>query len=133
MIEPAWWLSAGDGSIRSGISRAGRLQRLPLKLYDPIVIGVVAGLVWRFPAIRHRHLDVGPGTGYLIDHSGIPDGRHFTIVDANPNVLRHAARRLRRLNVTAVEADVLKPLPVDGPFDSAALCLVISACRARLV
>ena len=108
---------------------------LLLKLYDPIVIGVVAGLVWRFPAnrlpdeyrarIRDRHLDVGPGTGYLIDHSGIPDGSHVTIVDPNPNVLRHATRRLRRLNVTAVEADVLKPLPVDGPFDSAALSLVI--------
>ena len=108
---------------------------LLLRLYDPIVIGVVAGLVGRFPAdplpdlyrsrIRERHLDVGPGTGYLIDHSGIPDGSHITIVDPNPNVLRHATRRLHRLNVTAVEADVLKPLPVDGPFDSAALSLVI--------
>ena len=75
--------------------------------------------------IPDRHLDVGPGTGYLIDHSGIPDGSHITIVDPNPNVLRHATRRLRRLDITAVEADVLKPLPVEGPFDSAALCLVI--------
>ena len=100
-----------------------------------IVIGVVAGPSGRFPAdplpdlyrarIRERHLDVGPGTGYLIDHSGHPDGSHITIVDPNPNVLRHATRRLHRLNVTAVEADVLKPLPVDGPFDSAALSLVI--------
>src|SRR6185503_16278833 len=106
-----------------------------LKLYDPVVIGVVAGLVWRFPKkplpvlyrsqIRERHLDIGPGTGYLLDHSGIPDGRHVTIVDPNPNVLRHAKKRLRRLKITAVEADVLKPLPVDGPFDSAALSLVI--------
>jgi SAM-dependent methyltransferase len=66
-----------------------------------------------------------PARAYLIDHSGLPDGRHVTIVDPNPNVLRHATRRLRRLNVTAVEADVLKPLPVEGPFDSAALSLVI--------
>jgi len=29
------------------------------------------------------------------------------------------------MDVTAVEADALKPLPVDGPFDSAALHLVI--------
>jgi len=48
-----------------------------------------------------------------------------TILDPNPNVLRHASRRLRRLNVTAVEADVLKPLPVVGPFESAALHLVL--------
>jgi SAM-dependent methyltransferase len=108
---------------------------LLLKLYDPIVIGILGRLLWRFPGyplvdlyrsrISDRHLDIGPGTGYLIDHSGIPDGGHVTIVDPNPNVLRHATRRLRRLHVTAVEADVLKPLPVEAPFDSAALSLVI--------
>jgi SAM-dependent methyltransferase len=108
---------------------------LLLKMYDPIVIGVVAPVVWRFPVeplpalyrarIRARHLDVGPGTGYLLDHSGIPDGSHVTVLDPNPNVLRHVTKRLRRLDITAVEADVLKPLPVDGPFDSAALCLVL--------
>jgi SAM-dependent methyltransferase len=108
---------------------------LLLKLYDPIVIGVLSRLFWRFPGdplvdlyrakITDRHLDVGPGTGYLIDHSGIPDGSHITIVDPNPNVLRHASRRLHRLDVTAIEGDVLKPLPVEGPFDSAGLSLVL--------
>jgi SAM-dependent methyltransferase len=108
---------------------------LLLRLYDPIVIGVLSRVLWRFPPkrlptlyrarIRDNHLDVGPGTGYLIDHSGIADGSHVTILDPNPNVLRHAAKRLRRLDVTVVEADVLKPLPVEGPFDSAALCLVL--------
>ena len=49
----------------------------------------------------------------------------MTILDPNANVLDHASRRLRHLEVTAVEADVLKPLPVSGPFDSAALHLVI--------
>lgn len=108
---------------------------LLLKLYDPIVIGVVSRVVWRFPVnrltdeyrarIRDRHLDVGPGTGYLIDHAGLTDGSHVTILDPNPNVLRHVAKRMRRLDVTAVEADVLKPLPVEGPFDSAALSLVL--------
>ena len=108
---------------------------LLLKLYDPIVIGIVSRVVWQFPAtrlvdeyrarIRDRHLDVGPGTGYFIDHSGIREGGHVTIVDPNPNVLRHVMKRLRRLDVTAIEADVLKPLPFDGPFDSAALSLVV--------
>jgi SAM-dependent methyltransferase len=108
---------------------------LLLKLYDPIVIGVVSRVVWRFPVklltdlyrsrIRERHLDVGPGTGYLLDHSGLADGSRVTILDPNPNVLRHVARRLRRLDVRTIEADVLKPLPVEGPFDSAALSLVL--------
>jgi SAM-dependent methyltransferase len=108
---------------------------LLLKLYDPIVIGFVSWLVWRVPAdpilegyrrhIRDDHLDIGPGTGYFLDKSSLPDGSRVTIVDPNTNVLRYASQRLRRLDVTAVEADVLKPLPVRAPFDSAALNLVI--------
>lgn len=47
------------------------------------------------------------------------------ILDPNAKVLDHASRRLRHFDVTAVEADVLKPLPVSGPFDSAALHLVM--------
>jgi len=106
-----------------------------LKLYDPIVIGLFAGALWRCPTnelvdryrrhIRARHLDVGPGTGYFIERSGLPAGSQVTIVDPNRNVLDHVSRRLPHLDVTAVEADALKPLPVEGPFDSAALHLVI--------
>jgi SAM-dependent methyltransferase len=109
--------------------------RTLLRLYDPVVLGVVAKAVWRCPTarleegyrqhIRDRHLDVGPGTGYFIERSGLPDGSRVTILDPNPNVLDHAARHLRRLDVTAVEADVLRPLPLAGRFDSAALNLVI--------
>jgi SAM-dependent methyltransferase len=106
-----------------------------LKLYDPLVLGFAARFVWRCPTtrlvegyrqhVRDRHLDVGPGTGYFLELSGLPDGSRVTILDPNTNVLDHASRRLRHLDVTAVEADVLKPLPVAGPFDSAALHLVI--------
>ncbi|MEK6721871.1 MAG: class I SAM-dependent methyltransferase [Chloroflexota bacterium] len=109
--------------------------RLLLNVYDPMVLGPIARFVWRCPTtglveqyrrhIRDRHLDVGPGTGYFLEQSGLPDGSRVTILDPNRNVLDHASRRLRRLDVTAVEADVLKPLPVDGPFDSAAMHLVI--------
>ena len=105
-----------------------------LRLYDPIVLGVVASAVWRRPRsrlvegyrqhIRDRHLDVGPGAGYFIEHSGLPDGSRVTILDPNPNVLDHAARRLQRLAITAMEADVLKALPVVG-----LACL--DRCRAR--
>ncbi len=116
---------------------AGQRDYSPLLLraYDPIVLGPVARFVWRCPTtrllegyrqhVRPRHLDVGPGTGYFLDRSGLPDGSPVTILDPNPNVLEHASRRLGRLDVTPVRADVLKPLPVEGPFDSAALNLVI--------
>ncbi len=112
---------------------------LVLRLYDPLVVGPVARYVWRTPIsrlvdryrehIRDRHLDVGPGTGYFIDRSGLRDGSRVTILDPNPNVLEHASRRLERLDITAVEADVGKPLPVDGPFASAALHMVIHCLR----
>jgi SAM-dependent methyltransferase len=108
---------------------------LLLKAYDPLVLGPVARFVWRCPTtrlveryrryIRAPHLDVGPGTGYFLARSGLPDGSRVTILDPNANVLDHASRRLRHLDVTVVEADVCKPLPIDGPFSSAALHLVI--------
>jgi len=106
-----------------------------LRIYDRLVLGVFARFMWRMSTsdhvrlyrehIRSNHLDVGPGTGYFLEHANLPDGSRVTILDPNPNVLRHVTRRLRRLEVTAVEADVLKPLPVHGPFDSAALSGVI--------
>lgn len=106
-----------------------------LKIYDPVILGLFTRVVWRCPTsllveryrrhIRHRHLDVGPGTGYFLERAGLPDGAPVTLLDPNANVLDHASRRLQRLDITAVEADALKPLPVDGPFDSVALHFVI--------
>jgi SAM-dependent methyltransferase len=106
-----------------------------LRVYDPFVLGFMARRVWRCPtsrlvdgyrrSIRPRHLDVGPGTGYFLEQSGLPEGSPVTILDPNPNVLEHASRRLQNLDITPVEADVLKPLPIEGEFDSAALHLVI--------
>jgi SAM-dependent methyltransferase len=106
-----------------------------LAIYDRFVLGFVSWFVWRTPIepimagyrhhIRDGHLDVGPGTGWFIERSSLPDGSRVTLVDPNPNVLSHAARKLERLDVTTVQADVLKPLPVEGPFESAALNLVL--------
>jgi SAM-dependent methyltransferase len=108
---------------------------LVLRLYDPLVLGPIARFVWGCPAggllkryrrhVRDNHLDVGPGTGYFLVHSGLPAGSRVTILDPKADVLRHVSRRLRSFDLTAVQADVLKPLPVRGPFDSAALNLVI--------
>lgn len=110
-------------------------NRLLLNVYDPLVLGPIARFVWRCPTsgllaryrqrVRAPHLDVGPGTGYFLEESGLPAGSPVTIVDPNATVLGHVARRLRHLDITTVEADVLKPLPVEGPFQSAALHLVI--------
>jgi len=64
---------------------------------------------------------VGPGTGYFLARAGMPVGSPVTLLDPNVHVLGHASRRLQRLDITTIKADVCKPLPVHGPFDSAAL------------
>ena len=95
----------------------------------------MARVVWRCPTppvvdryrqhLGRRHLDVGPGTGYFLDKAGLPPGAEVTLLDPNPTVLAHASRRLAPMNVSAVEADVLKPLPVAGPVRLGALNYVL--------
>ena len=106
-----------------------------LRIYDPVILGFFTRVVWRCPTtrlvdeylrhVRHRHLDVGPGTGYFLEHAGLPEGSPVTLLDPNAHVLGHASKRLRHLDITTVEADVCKTLPINGPFDSAALAGVI--------
>jgi SAM-dependent methyltransferase len=106
-----------------------------LKIYDPVILGFFTRVVWRCPTTRlvegyqrhvgHRHLDVGPGTGYFLERAGLAEHSAVTLLDPNAHVLGHASKRLRDLDITPVEADVCKPLPIDGPFDSAALAGVI--------
>lgn len=125
------WMDRDDPAYRGQSEYTGSF----LRVYDAVILGFFLRFVWRCPTsrlvegyrqhIRDRHLDVGPGTGYFIERSGLPDGSRVTILDPNQNVLDYATRRLSRLEVTAVRADVLKPLPVHGSFNSAALHGVI--------
>jgi SAM-dependent methyltransferase len=106
-----------------------------LRIYDPIILGFFTRVVWRCPTtllveryrrhIRPRHLDVGPGTGYFLERANLPARSPVTLLDPNANVLDHASRRLKGLDITTVEADVLKPLPLAERFESAALHGVI--------
>ncbi len=110
-----------------------------LAIYDPFVLGFMARVVWRCPTppvveryrqhVGHRHLDVGPGTGYFIEQAAPPAGTEVTLLDPNPNVLARSSRRLAAMHPTTIEADVMKPLPIDGPFDSAALNGVLHCLR----
>ena len=127
-----------DRSDPSYMGQAG-YNRFLLAIYDPWVIGFMARAVWRCPVppvvdryrrhLSRRHLDVGPGTGYFIDKAAPPAGTEVTLLDPNPNVLARSSRRLAALHPIMVEADVMKPLPVDGPFDSAALSFVLHCLR----
>lgn len=110
-----------------------------LAIYDPWVLGFMSRAVWRTPIppaveryrryLGRRHLDVGPGTGYFIEKAAPPPGTQVTLLDPNPHVLRRSSRRLAGMHPTLVQADVMKPLPVEGPFDSAALSFVLHCLR----
>src|SRR5215216_5202881 len=85
-----------------------------LKIYDVLVLAIYGPLVWRCPTRRlvqhytrhlgRRHLDVGPGTGYFLEHARLPAGARIHLVDPNADVLVHASRRLKHLNPSLLEA-----------------------------
>jgi SAM-dependent methyltransferase len=120
-----------------------------LKVYDRLVIGFMGPRVWKATAapsldlyrthVGARHLDVGPGTGYLITESDPPNDIDLTLVDPNPDVLAHCATTLRAWDPTLVEANILQPLPITDQFDSAALVHVLHclpgpmAAKARAI
>jgi len=110
-----------------------------LAIYDVWVLKFMARAVWKCPIapavaryrqhLGPRHLDVGPGTGYFIEQAAPPVGTEITLLDPNTHVLKHASKRLAEWTPVAVEADVMKPLPVEGGYDSVALSFVLHCLR----
>jgi SAM-dependent methyltransferase len=112
-------------------------SRAFLRIYDPLILGFYGNVVWRCPTSRlveqyrqhvgRRHLDVGPGTGYFLERAQLPDDVQITLLDPNPDVLAHAGRRLAHRHPSAIQADVLKPLPFTAGerFDSAGMNYVL--------
>jgi SAM-dependent methyltransferase len=106
-----------------------------LRIYDLLALDIYGPLVWRCPTRRlvqhyaqhlgRQHLDVGPGSGYFLEHARLPAGASVLLVDANRDVLAYASRRLQHLNPSVLRADVCMPLPVDQRFDSVALNYVL--------
>jgi SAM-dependent methyltransferase len=133
MTEPEPALSRDDAAY------AGQKVYTPgmLRAYDTLVVRLSNSLAWRCSArvIRRHydrhltaaHLDVGPGTGYYLDHCRFPEPEPaVTLLDANPGVLRYAADRISRYAPATHVADVLKPttLPT-GSFRSVGLNYVL--------
>jgi hypothetical protein len=122
-----------------------------LKLYDSLVMGVLAQRVWSCAAERlvdhyrthvtANHADIGVGTGYCLDLCGLPVSHaRLALVDLQTNCLDHASRRLARFQPRCYRRDVLQPLRgIEGPaFDSVALggvlhCLSGSAASKAAV
>jgi ubiquinone/menaquinone biosynthesis C-methylase UbiE len=92
-----------------------------LVLYDQFILGLSCSLVWgcskrHFLDLYDRHvgsphLDIGVGTGYLLDRCRFPSERpQITLLDPSDACLSKAARRLKRYSPRLVKASALEPL-----------------------
>ena len=107
--------------------------RRTLRLYDFVVLGFSNRLIWRCPTpgiVEHyntnvsaNHLDVGVGTGYLLDHCRFPASQpRVGLMDMNPGTLAYASERIARYSPQTFEQNVLEPVGhAIEPFDSVGL------------
>lgn len=98
---------------------AKRYNSLVLELYDLLILRLSSTLVWRCPTaqlvlvyshhLSRRHLEVGVGTGYLLQHGVFPSHSvTLLLADCSTTVVRHALRRLVRYQPQAIILDVMQ-------------------------
>lgn len=125
-----------DSSVRSleaqddVVAGAAGYNQWVLATYDLWVLGFVCSVLWRCPKenmlrlydrnVGRRHLDLGPGTGYFLDHCWFPTRTpRLALVDLNEDVLRKTAARIARYRPALHRRDVLQPLDLGhSRFDS---------------
>lgn len=108
-----------------------------LSVYDALVYGFNSPVLWRCPKARlvehydahvsARHLDVGVGTGTLLDAARFPVAApEITLMDLNPNSLAAASHRLARYSPRTHRANVLEDWHLEpGTYESVALTHVL--------
>jgi len=104
--------------------------RRNLNLYDLVVHGISNPLIWKCPTqtlIEHynrhltgNHLDVGVGTGYLLDKCKFPvSSPRVALMDLNQNTLDYASQRISRYQPITYLRNVLEPIAChEEGFDS---------------
>ncbi|MDV6261795.1 class I SAM-dependent methyltransferase [Rhodococcoides yunnanense] len=119
-------------STRAG---AAPYSTLFLRVYDLWVIRLSNSYGWRCNRnyfvdlyrqnIGHRHLEVGPGSGWALANIDLPTDIELTLLDLNANSLAHTASRLN-VAVRQIQHDVLVPLD-EGveKFDSVSINYVL--------
>lgn len=105
-------------------------SRFVLSIYDMYVHGLSNRLFWKCPTKRlignynrhvsGNHLDVGVGTGFLLDKCRFPVAApRVGLMDLNSNSLEVTARRISRYRPEVYRRNVLEPIAIDGDgFDS---------------
>jgi ubiquinone/menaquinone biosynthesis C-methylase UbiE len=104
-----------------------------LSVYDAFVWGFTHPVLWRCAKARlvdhydanlsARHLDIGVGTGALLDAARFPVAApEITLMDLNPNSLAAASRRLARYAPRTHRANVLEDWHLEpGTYESVAM------------
>jgi ubiquinone/menaquinone biosynthesis C-methylase UbiE len=104
-----------------------------LSFYDAFVYGFNHPVLWRCSKARlvehydanvsARHLDIGVGTGALLDACRFPVAEpEITLMDLNANSLAAASRRLARYSPRTHSANVLEDWRLEpGTYDSVAM------------
>lgn len=108
-----------------------------LTVYDTLVYGFNSPVLWRCRKARMvelydaqvsgRHLDVGVGSGALLDACRFPVAKpEITLLDMNSNSLAVTAARLARYAPRTVQGNALEAWPLEtGAFDSVALAHIV--------
>lgn len=126
--------------------RRGHAAYTPLTLrgYDLWVHGVNNRFAWCCPTARlidwtqrhlsGTHLDVGVGTGFLLDQAGLPGpAPRLTLLDLNPASLAACAGRLARYTPSTVQASALEPFPLPNQrFGSVGMMYLLHCLPAGL-
>ena len=123
---------------RTAADRGSRsYTKLVLAAYDRFVLGFSNTWVWHCPTpvlLQHyaahvsgRHLDIGVGTGFFLDHCPFPTATPaITLLDLNPNSLQVTRTRIARYRPAACLANVLAPPPLAAAqFDSIGINYVL--------
>lgn len=119
------------------------MPRTLIPIYDYSVLWFSNTFVWRCPTsnllnwynthITSKHLDVGPGSGYFLEHCIFPVERPtVTLLDLNITNLTRAANRIADYNPQIYVADIRQSVPLTHPVDSVALNYVLHVVPGAL-
>ncbi|MET1076455.1 MAG: class I SAM-dependent methyltransferase [Pseudomonas sp.] len=112
-------------------------NRFSLFFYDRLLYGLVSRRAWSCPppeldrhyarSISQNHLEVGVGTGYLLDRAtGLGPTPRLALLDLSSSCLEKTARRVARYAPTLYQRNLLEPIVLDAPgFDSIAVNFVL--------
>ncbi|GAA1756174.1 MULTISPECIES: class I SAM-dependent methyltransferase [Streptomonospora] len=133
-----------DSPVSTGYDQPSASVYTPkwMRTYDRIVFGGTCRWYgWGPTAARlvefyrehlgRRHLDVGVGTGLLLDRAGMPaDYEKLHLLDRNQVPLEMTARRLQRFSPTTTAADAQEPWPLPDDRFSSVGCSFTIHCLA---